>query len=207
MHILFLFLLPLITVDGVPSEGCGSINHHHPGNNHKYHVTVEDPLQGSVTRDYILHLPATWDSSNTESLPLVLDYHGWTGSADDQVSSVPWAELADTEGFLYVSMDGMSDVHGGGSYGSWNVSATQGPLGLTCDPTVAEHTQCYTSCGDCSYLENSCDWTSCHDDVTYTETVLYDVLAKLCVDTDQIHVSGMSNGGMFIWTRWEQILK
>lgn len=23
----------------------------------------------------------------------------------------------------------------------------------------------------------------------------------LCVDTDMIHVTGMSNGGMFIWTR------
>ena len=23
----------------------------------------------------------------------------------------------------------------------------------------------------------------------------------LCVDTERIHVTGMSNGGMFIWTR------
>ena len=142
-------------------------------------------------------MPANFDPGNNVAVPLVLDYHWWGGSAASHISRVPWSKLADTEGFLYVAMDGMSD----GSYGSWNVSATQGPLGLTCDPTVAEHTQCYTSCGDCSYLENSCDWTSCHDDVSYTETVLYDVLAKLCVDTDQIHVSGMSNGGMFIWTR------
>ena len=197
MHILFLSLLPLVSVDGAPSEGCGSINHHHPGNNHKYHVTVEDPLKGSVGRDYILHVPANFDPDNNVAVPLVLDYHWWGGSAASHISRVPWSKLADTEGFLYVAMDGMSD----GSYGSWNVSATQGPLGLTCDPTVAEHTQCYTSCGDCSYLENSCDWTSCHDDVTYTETVLYDVLAKLCVDTDQIHVSGYSNGGMLIWSR------
>ena len=37
--------------------------------------------------------------------------------------------------------------------------------------------------------------------MVYTEAVLYDVLDQLCVDTDQVHVSGMSNGGMFIWTR------
>ena len=200
MYILILSLF-LGNVSGEPSEGCGSHVSGQPGSNHKYRVTVSDPFQGSVSRDYILHIPANFDTSNTVALPLVLDYHGWTGSADDQVNSVPWAQLADTEGFLYVSMDGMSDVHGGGSHGSWNVSATQGPLGPTCDTSLVGDYPCYTSCGDCSYLEDSCDWTSCHDDVTYTETVLYDVLAKLCVDTDQIHVSGMSNGGMFIWTR------
>ena len=31
--------------------------------------------------------------------------------------------------------------------------------------------------------------------------MLYDVTSKLCVDTARMHVSGMSNGGMFIWTR------
>ena len=76
-----------------------------------------------------------------------------------------------------------------------------GPLGLTCDPSLHHDYPCYSSCGDCSNVEGSCDWTSCHDDVVYTEAVLYDVLDQLCVDTDQVHVSGMSNGGMFIWTR------
>ena len=65
---------------------------------------------------------------------------------------------------------------------------------------------CYTSCaayagGDCGYLEGSCDWTSCHDDLAYTERALYDILARFCVDTERVHVTGMSNGGMFIWTR------
>ena len=121
-------------------------------------------------------------------------------------------------------MDGMSDVVGGGDYGSWNVSKTEGPLGLTCDPQLVGGYPCYASCAgpdpdtaDCGYLAGSCDWTSCHDDVAYTEVrivmmvviltmtmvkaVLYDVTSKLCVDTARMHVSGMSNGGMFIWTR------
>ena len=50
-------------------------------------------------------------------------------------------------------------------------------------------------------FQNSCDWTSCHDDVTYTESVLYDILASICVDTDQMHVTGRSNGGSFIWSK------
>ena len=86
---------------------------------------------------------------------LVVDYHGWTRSADISMDLVPWAQLADTEaggrrrttirlslclvtssGFIFIAMDGMSDVVGGGDYGSWNVSKTEGPLGLTCDPQL-----------------------------------------------------------------------
>ena len=37
--------------------------------------------------------------------------------------------------------------------------------------------------------------------LTLIKAVLYDVTSKLCVDTARMHVSGMSNGGMFIWTR------
>ena len=69
---------------------------------------------------------------------------------------VPWSPLADSEGFIFVSMDGMNDVTGGGDYGSWNVSATSGPLGLTCDPGLVGEYPCYQSCdtsGDCSYLQ------------------------------------------------------
>ena len=37
--------------------------------------------------------------------------------------------------------------------------------------------------------------------MTYTESVLYDILASICVDTDQMHVTGRSNGGSFIWSK------
>ena len=37
--------------------------------------------------------------------------------------------------------------------------------------------------------------------MTYTESVLYDILANICVDTDQMHVTGRSNGGSFIWSK------
>jgi len=202
------FILHVAFVLGGPSEGCGGSmsENPQPGQNHRYSVQVSDPDQGEVRRDYILHLPANYDPSNNVAVPLLLDYHGWSRSADIQMDLVPWAEVADMDetGFIYVSMDGMNDIQSEGNYGSWNVSATMGPLGLTCDPVLVGDYPCYKSCasqGDCGYLVDSCDWTSCHDDIIYTEAVLYDITAKLCIDTDQIHVSGMSNGGMFIWTR------
>ena len=167
-------------------------------------MQVTDPYQGEVTRDYILHLPLRYDLGNNIAVPLVLDYHGWTGTAHDQMVHMPWRDVADLDnpGFIYVTMEGMNDVAEGGWWGSWNVSKSEGPLGIVCDPDLHTDYPCYTSCSsDCGYVEGSCDWTSCHDDVTYTEIVLEEVMSKFCIDTDQIHMSGASNGGMFIWTR------
>ena len=35
-------------------------------------VVVEDPLQGELTREYALHLPAHYDMANTRPTPLPL---------------------------------------------------------------------------------------------------------------------------------------
>ena len=44
---------------------------------------------------------------------------------------------------------------------------------------------------------NSCCWTSCHDDITFARTIISHVLETFCIDIDSIHMSGISNGGMF----------
>ena len=44
---------------------------------------------------------------------------------------------------------------------------------------------------------NSCYWASCHDDVTFTRTIIEHVMDKFCIDKDSVHLSGISNGGMF----------
>ena len=35
-----------------------------------------------VTRHYRLHIPLHIDTSNTKPIPLLLDYHGWSGTAN-----------------------------------------------------------------------------------------------------------------------------
>ena len=37
--------------------------------------------------------------------------------------------------------------------------------------------------------------------MSYTQAVLYHVLDTFCVDTDRLHVTGVGNGGMFIWSK------
>ena len=43
-------------------------------------------------------------------------------------------------------MEGMNDVVGGGSYGSWNVSSSVGPLGEVCEVGLHHDYPCYASC-------------------------------------------------------------
>ena len=47
--------------------------------------------------------------------------------------------------------------------------------------------------------ETSCDWTACYDDVEFTKAVLNDIRSKYCIDDFSIHMTGISNGGMFMY--------
>ena len=59
---------------------------------------MADPNLGEVERDYVLHLPSGYDHDNSVPVPVVIDYHWWGGSANDQISSTPWKDLANEEG-------------------------------------------------------------------------------------------------------------
>ena len=205
MWVLLLTVCLVSRVSSAPSVGCGQEVPAvpRPGHHHRLDISVSDPGLGEVTRQFSLHLPAHYDTENNQPVPLVLDYHGWTSGAHDQMANMPWKDVADMDkpGFIYVAMQGMNDVLEGGSYASWNVSNSAGELGAVCEPSLHHDYPCYTSCGGCQGFETSCDWTSCHDDVVFTQTVIYHILDTYCVDTEHIHMSGISNGGMFIWTR------
>ena len=124
-HILLLFCF-FLHCKAEPSLGCSAPlpEKPHPGKHHKFNITLEDPNLGEVVREYIVHLPAYYDTSNTVPVPLVLDYHGWTGTAHDEMVNMPWRDVADMDpqGFIYIALQGMSDTVEGGFYGSWNVS-------------------------------------------------------------------------------------
>ena len=144
---LLCLLLSLVSLScGAPSQGCGKErpSQPHPGHHHRYQISLTDPGLGEITREYALHLPAHYDVSNNVAVPLLLDYHGWTGNAHDQMVHMPWRDVADLDqpGFIYVTMQGMNDVLGGGSYSSWNVSKSSGPLGPVCNPSLHQDYPC-----------------------------------------------------------------
>ena len=45
----------------------------------------------------------------------------------------------------------------------------------------------------------SCDFASCSDDVGFVTYIMEEITEQWCVDLDQIHMTGISNGGMFTY--------
>lgn len=175
-------------------------NQPHPGHSHQFELTVTDPNLGETARVYKLHVPRNYATSNDRPTPMVVDFHGWGGNANSQEKDSQFVHVADEdpEGFLVASAQGMSDMNGQHGWGSFNCSRTDGPLGPPCDTDRAKWgaIDCYDSCSLCDPM-NSCDWTSCHDDIVYTKAVIDIIADNYCVDRDSIHQSGVSNGGMF----------
>jgi len=196
------FIFPTLSVH--PSPGCGSTlpNQPHPGHSHAMTFQVQDPVMGGVERHYLLHVPTHYHTSNDQPVPLLLDYHGWGGRAHGhETDGHDFYKVADEEthgGFLLATGQGMSDVGNSHDWGSWNCSQTVGPLGEICDTDRDKwgDIQCYDSCPMCDGT-NACDWTSCYNDIVYTETLIDEIGAKYCVDMDSVHLTGISNGGMF----------
>ena len=125
---------------------------------------------------------------------MVFDVHGWKWSAYLQRYDTAWGQLGEEENFIVVWPNGMGDSPNG--WNSWNCSSTYGSKGITCNPniTVAE---CYDSCTQCD--PELCDWTSCYDDIAFFRFMMTKLKESFCIDEEQIHYSGVSNGGMFAY--------
>eukprot|EP00041_Stephanoeca_diplocostata_P007830 m.112923 g.112923 ORF g.112923 m.112923 type:complete len:133 (+) comp17051_c0_seq3:1262-1660(+) len=93
----------------------------------------------------------------------------------------------------------MDDIDKLGIWGSWNGAGTSnspGPDGPTC---TVEQDYCYTSCAQRSGGCHRCDWTTCVDDVAFTEAVIDEIENKLCIDDNRVYGWGFSNGGQFMY--------
>ena len=71
---------------------------------------------GERARDYVLHVPTGY--AGDQPLPLVLDLHGFTSWATEQLERTRWGELADANGFIVVEPDGFDK--------SWNAKVCCG---------------------------------------------------------------------------------
>lgn len=76
----------------------------------------ESIIHDGIERDYILYVPETYDGSN--SFPLVLNFHGYTSTAQQQMFYGDFRAIADTANFLLVHPQGTIDFAG---QPHWNV--------------------------------------------------------------------------------------
>jgi polyhydroxybutyrate depolymerase len=60
---------------------------------------------GGVQRSFIVHVPPRYDGSTR--VPLVFDFHGLGGNANNQLNRTGWDDVADAEGFISVYPQGL----------------------------------------------------------------------------------------------------
>lgn len=71
---------------------------------------------GGLTREYILYVPASYSQGN--EAPLVMNFHGYTSNASQQIFYGDFRPIADTAGFLLLCPNGTPDNQG---INHWNV--------------------------------------------------------------------------------------
>jgi polyhydroxybutyrate depolymerase len=69
-----------------------------------------------VERSFILHVPPSYDGSTR--VPLVFDFHGLGGNANNQLNRTGWDDVADEEGFIAVYPQGLPRAQDGNP--AWN---------------------------------------------------------------------------------------
>src|SRR5688572_12607315 len=67
---------------------------------------------GGLTRTYLVHVPPSYTGATP--VPLVVDIHGWTATAEIQRSLSGFLALSDARGFLVVYPQGVGNAWNGG---------------------------------------------------------------------------------------------
>lgn len=70
---------------------------------------------GTVSRSYVLHVPATYEGS--VPVPLVVDFHGIGGTGWTQLEESPYPDVTDPDGVVMAFPDGLSGPLGS----AWNM--------------------------------------------------------------------------------------
>ena len=117
----FWLILQLMAVVSIGTLGCGHDSPASPplpplppdGSPGTYAVSIE---HNNVTREAIVYVPGAY--SSTDATPLLLNFHGFGGSAQGHMEWVNMRPLADEHGFVLVYPQGS----GLGDYTHWNPS-------------------------------------------------------------------------------------
>lgn len=89
-------------------------------------------MHNGVQRSYILYIPANYSASTLA--PIVLNFHGYGGTAAQQMLMSNFQPIADTAGFIIASLQGTlfnSLAHW--NVGSWTAGSTADDIGFVSD--------------------------------------------------------------------------
>jgi poly(3-hydroxybutyrate) depolymerase len=160
-----------------------------------------------AARSWGIYIPSSYKPGTQSPLPLVVSLHGFSSNKLEAEEDSGLSEAAELHGFIVVYPQGMADSNPGiasKSSASWHAGGSAdspGPKGPICDASIAgDADNCYASCedrpGGCA---DTCDWTTCVDDVGFIGAVLDSIESTTCVNLDQVSVVGFSNGAMLAY--------
>ena len=111
------------------------------GCNKKDPAENNNPLNGTFTRsidvngqvrEYLIHIPNAYDG--TQSVPIMLNFHGWNMSANDQMNVSDMRALSESEQFILVYPQGslfFGSTHW--NVGSWTTGSSSNDIGFIGD--------------------------------------------------------------------------
>ena len=120
-----------------------------------------------LNREYLLYIPPNID--NRENLPVIFNFHGYQGQAEQFFNQTDLVEIADNNGVVLVYPQG-SNLPVGASH--WNAA-----------PSSSSST---------SFVNKSST-----DDIGFFKTLLDEINQNNIIDLNRVYVIGYSNGGMF----------
>ena len=130
-------------------------------------LTNESIIVDGLNRTYTLYLPSGFNSNI--SLPLVLNFHGGAGNANDQLYTADMRDLADEQNFIVVYPNAYPDPNSSQET-NWQV-VTSGDLPFT--------------------VPNP------HSDIIFIENLIDYLHIEYNVDLNRVYALGYSNGGGF----------
>lgn len=120
----------------------------------------------NLEREYRVYVPKSY--TGNRSLPVVLNFHGTGSSADKQAEYSGMDELSEELDFIHINPQG-KNLNGRPVFNA----------GLTMNSPT-----------------NKRDFSlEPRDDVSFAKAIIKDVSSKICVDSNRIYATGMSNGG------------
>jgi len=85
---------------------------------------------GGQAREYILYVPASY--TGDDEMPLVLNFHGYTSNAADQMAYGDFRPIADTAGFIVVHPQGtLLEGNTHWNVGGWTLASTTDDVAFT----------------------------------------------------------------------------
>ncbi|MBA2117251.1 alpha/beta hydrolase family esterase [Bremerella alba] len=121
------------------------------------------------SRTALIHIPKSYNAQTPP--PLVIALHGTGGDAESILHHYNWAKLADKEGFIVVS-----------------------PNGLPARPRLPSNFLANPQLWNSGQLREGSPRTKI-DDVAYIRTLLDDLAKKVRYDKNRVFATGHSNGG------------